>query len=231
MQQCLVPKIQSFFVAARNYLFDFVVYLLQTCGCNVYFSVASLRKPATHRLRSRKLLVNGVADPTPIGLHRVNFCSGFFCHRHVQILCWIQPFKVIAMIPCFVQGILVLVHILHLRVTALLFIVLFSFFSFLGQDMFFKYTWNNFLHTQVEICIALILASPCENTDSTISEQNATGDHILLKHVCPHSGLCAIYSRFLQRVLICLPILFQLFLKCHLIDRILEAWALNEKRQ
>ncbi|CAI9548809.1 unnamed protein product [Staurois parvus] len=71
-------------------------------------------------------------------------------------------------------------------------------------DMFFKYTWNNFLHTQVEICIALILASPGDSTDSLISEQNSAGEHILLRH---------------------------LFLKCHLIDRILEAWALNEKRQ
>lgn len=50
--------------------------------------------------------------------------------------------------------------------------------------MFFKYTWNNFLHTQVEICIALILSSPFENTEnSTITEQDATGDNLLLKHV------------------------------------------------
>lgn len=49
--------------------------------------------------------------------------------------------------------------------------------------MFFKYTWNNFLHTQVEICIALILASPGDSTDSLISEQNSVGEHILLRHV------------------------------------------------
>lgn len=50
--------------------------------------------------------------------------------------------------------------------------------------MFFKYTWNNFLHTQVEICIALILASPFENTEnSAITEQDSTGDNLLLKHV------------------------------------------------
>lgn len=53
--------------------------------------------------------------------------------------------------------------------------------------MFFKYTWNNFLHTQVEICTALILASPFESTEnSTISDQDSIGDHLLLKHVsCP----------------------------------------------
>lgn len=50
--------------------------------------------------------------------------------------------------------------------------------------MFFKYTWNNFLHTQVEICIALILASPFENTEnSTITDQDSAGDNLLLKHV------------------------------------------------
>lgn len=51
-------------------------------------------------------------------------------------------------------------------------------------DMFFKYTWNNFLHTQVEICIALILASPFENMEnSTITDHDSTGDNLLLKHV------------------------------------------------
>uniref|UniRef100_A0A452SKX2 Protein phosphatase 6 regulatory subunit 3 n=1 Tax=Ursus americanus TaxID=9643 RepID=A0A452SKX2_URSAM len=72
-------------------------------------------------------------------------------------------------------------------------------------DMFFKYTWNNFLHTQVEICIALILASPFENTEnSTITDQDSTGDNLLLKH---------------------------LFQKCQLIERILDAWEMNEKKQ
>lgn len=56
--------------------------------------------------------------------------------------------------------------------------------EFVFQDMFFKYTWNNFLHTQVEICIALILASPLENTENgTITDQDSSGDNLLLKHV------------------------------------------------
>ncbi|XP_053882102.1 serine/threonine-protein phosphatase 6 regulatory subunit 3-like [Malaclemys terrapin pileata] len=72
-------------------------------------------------------------------------------------------------------------------------------------DMFFKYTWNNFLHTQVEICIALILASPLESTENgTITDQDSIGDSLLLKH---------------------------LFLKCQLVERILEAWEMNEKKQ
>lgn len=34
------------------------------------------------------------------------------------------------------------------------------FFFFFFQDLFFKYTWNNFLHLQVELCVAAILR-PC----------------------------------------------------------------------
>uniref|UniRef100_A0A6I8P789 Protein phosphatase 6 regulatory subunit 3 n=1 Tax=Ornithorhynchus anatinus TaxID=9258 RepID=A0A6I8P789_ORNAN len=76
-------------------------------------------------------------------------------------------------------------------------------------DLFFRYTWNNFLHAQVEICIALILASPEDSSTTTPSTTPATQDapghhHLLLKH---------------------------LFLKCHLVERILEAWDLNEKKQ
>ncbi|NWH61918.1 PP6R3 phosphatase, partial [Geococcyx californianus] len=80
-------------------------------------------------------------------------------------------------------------------------------------DMFFKYTWNNFLHTQVEICVALILASPLESPENgTITDRDSTdnpllkgqGDNLLLKH---------------------------LFLKCQLIERILDAWEMNEKKQ
>lgn len=37
-------------------------------------------------------------------------------------------------------------------------VVLFLFFS--PQDLFFKYTWNNFLHLQVELCVAAIVR-PC----------------------------------------------------------------------
>lgn len=36
--------------------------------------------------------------------------------------------------------------------------ILFTISFFLGlQDLFFKYTWNNFLHLQVELCVASIM--------------------------------------------------------------------------
>ncbi|XP_024944223.1 serine/threonine-protein phosphatase 6 regulatory subunit 3 isoform X2 [Cephus cinctus] len=60
-------------------------------------------------------------------------------------------------------------------------------------DLFFKYSWNNFLHTQVEQCLALAINSTCHDTNDIIY---------------PH-----------------------LFIKCRLIDRILEAWDKNDNKQ
>ncbi|XP_046827950.1 serine/threonine-protein phosphatase 6 regulatory subunit 3 isoform X1 [Vespa crabro] len=58
-------------------------------------------------------------------------------------------------------------------------------------DLFFKYTWNNFLHTQVQQCLAL--AINCDYQDNNI------------------------YGN--------------IFVKCRLIERILEAWDKNENKQ
>lgn len=71
--------------------------------------------------------------------------------------------------------------------------------------MFFKYTWNNFLHTQVEICIALILATPFESTENgTISDQNSAGNNLLLKHVsCPSISFMLLKIQFYNRVIPC----------------------------
>ncbi|XP_067850101.1 serine/threonine-protein phosphatase 6 regulatory subunit 3 isoform X2 [Heptranchias perlo] len=75
-------------------------------------------------------------------------------------------------------------------------------------DMYFRYVWNNFLHVQVEICIATILGSPPSHDASTANniEDNpdTARENILIKH---------------------------LFQKCQLIQRILDAWENNEKEQ
>ncbi|XP_076248326.1 phosphatase 6 regulatory subunit 1-like protein fmt isoform X2 [Calliopsis andreniformis] len=60
-------------------------------------------------------------------------------------------------------------------------------------DLFFKYTWNNFLHTQVQLCLAL--AINCDFKD--------------IKDI--------IYDT--------------VFIKCRLIERILEAWDKNDSKQ
>ncbi|XP_011697032.1 PREDICTED: serine/threonine-protein phosphatase 6 regulatory subunit 3 isoform X4 [Wasmannia auropunctata] len=59
-------------------------------------------------------------------------------------------------------------------------------------DLFFKYTWNNFLHTQVQQCLALAINGGQRDND-------------------------IIYNN--------------IFIKCKLIERILEAWDKNESKQ
>lgn len=50
--------------------------------------------------------------------------------------------------------------------------------------MYFKYIWNNFLHIQVEICTAMILAMPPAPTDTqSDKEQENARESILIKHV------------------------------------------------
>lgn len=50
--------------------------------------------------------------------------------------------------------------------------------------MYFKYIWNNFLHIQVEICTAMILAMPPAPTDiQPDTEQENARESILIKHV------------------------------------------------
>ncbi|MGH0122305.1 UNVERIFIED_CONTAM: hypothetical protein FKN15_033322, partial [Acipenser sinensis] len=76
-------------------------------------------------------------------------------------------------------------------------------------DMYFKYIWNNFLHIQVEICTAMILASPPAQNESTeinrdTEQQESVRENDLVKH---------------------------LFQKCQLTQRILDAWDSNEKEQ
>uniref|UniRef100_A0A8C7IY91 Protein phosphatase 6, regulatory subunit 2b n=1 Tax=Oncorhynchus kisutch TaxID=8019 RepID=A0A8C7IY91_ONCKI len=68
-------------------------------------------------------------------------------------------------------------------------------------DLFFKYTWNNFLHFQVELCVA---ASP--------------GPTLPLPSVPPDISTHN-------------PLVTHLFQDCRLVLRILEAWEENDKMQ
>ncbi|XP_048886579.1 serine/threonine-protein phosphatase 6 regulatory subunit 3-like isoform X2 [Brienomyrus brachyistius] len=75
-------------------------------------------------------------------------------------------------------------------------------------DMYFKYIWNNFLHIQVEICIAMILTLPPTQSASPIingdNDSESVRENLLVQH---------------------------LFQKCQLLQRILDAWVSNEKEQ
>ncbi|XP_026533232.1 serine/threonine-protein phosphatase 6 regulatory subunit 1 isoform X1 [Notechis scutatus] len=70
-------------------------------------------------------------------------------------------------------------------------------------DLYFKYTYNNFLHAQIEACLSNIF-SPL------------VGDETIENHSEPHPET---------------PVIQHLLQKCRLIQRILSAWEENEQSQ
>ncbi|XP_021072422.1 serine/threonine-protein phosphatase 6 regulatory subunit 2 isoform X6 [Mus pahari] len=94
-------------------------------------------------------------------------------------------------------------------------------------DLFFKYTWNNFLHLQVELCIAAILshAAPEEQTEASGSDSKAE----------PLQGSGDGNGKLETAPSITSPpentMVTHLFQKCCLVQRILEAWEANDHTQ
>lgn len=99
-------------------------------------------------------------------------------------------------------------------------------------DLFFKYTWNNFLHLQVELCVAAILR-PCAHEmrlqsalgsqkeskpyEDALQEQTAleaTSEPSVSPDNSAHNLMVT-----------------HLFQHCHLVQRILGAWEENDKLQ
>ncbi|XP_007952957.1 serine/threonine-protein phosphatase 6 regulatory subunit 2 [Orycteropus afer afer] len=84
-------------------------------------------------------------------------------------------------------------------------------------DLFFKYTWNNFLHFQVELCVTAILShtAPEDRPQAGgMSHRPPGSDALVLRE---HPAL--------------MPPVPQLFQKCCLVQRILEAWEANDHTQ
>ncbi|XP_044050671.1 serine/threonine-protein phosphatase 6 regulatory subunit 2 isoform X3 [Siniperca chuatsi] len=99
-------------------------------------------------------------------------------------------------------------------------------------DLFFKYTWNNFLHLQVELCVAAILR-PCahemrlqpglgfqekSNPHQDSSQEQALTETPSEPPVTPENSAHNL-------------MVTHLFQHCHLVQRILEAWEENDKIQ
>ncbi|XP_043738463.1 serine/threonine-protein phosphatase 6 regulatory subunit 2 isoform X3 [Cervus elaphus] len=90
-------------------------------------------------------------------------------------------------------------------------------------DLFFKYTWNNFLHLQVELCIAAILShtaredrAAASGPEGGLEPPPSSGDPATPQPASsrPESTMVA-----------------HLFQKCCLVQRILEAWEANDHTQ
>ncbi|KAK7892156.1 hypothetical protein WMY93_024119 [Mugilogobius chulae] len=99
-------------------------------------------------------------------------------------------------------------------------------------DLFFKYTWNNFLHLQVELCVAAILR-PCAHEmklqpilgsqDKTQTEEGPQEPSEALS--TPKRALDQPENSAHNLLM------SHLFQHCHLVQRILEAWEENDKLQ
>ncbi|XP_056131809.1 serine/threonine-protein phosphatase 6 regulatory subunit 2-like isoform X2 [Lampris incognitus] len=98
-------------------------------------------------------------------------------------------------------------------------------------DLFFKYSWNNFLHFQVEMCVASILNHPCSEERSIPGLQNhndkPAGAGSPEAHlVGGESGRTSEPETSIRKALVA-----HLFQKCRLVQRILDAWEENDKIQ
>ncbi|XP_062839547.1 serine/threonine-protein phosphatase 6 regulatory subunit 2 isoform X2 [Anolis carolinensis] len=94
-------------------------------------------------------------------------------------------------------------------------------------DLFFKYTWNNFLHFQVELCIAAILALSSSSSSSVHENQPPPSD--AERKDVAEGGLASGEAPKNGR-----PeniMLTHLFQKCCLVQRILDAWETNDRIQ
>uniref|UniRef100_A0A8C8I8H3 Protein phosphatase 6, regulatory subunit 2b n=1 Tax=Oncorhynchus tshawytscha TaxID=74940 RepID=A0A8C8I8H3_ONCTS len=99
-----------------------------------------------------------------------------------------------------------------------------------NTDLFFKYTWNNFLHFQVELCVAAILSHSAQEQRPLVTQENprlqqepqekqaSPGPTLPLPSVPPDISTHN-------------PLVTHLFQDCRLVLRILEAWEENDKMQ
>ncbi|XP_005729934.1 serine/threonine-protein phosphatase 6 regulatory subunit 2 isoform X1 [Pundamilia nyererei] len=100
-------------------------------------------------------------------------------------------------------------------------------------DLFFKYTWNNFLHLQVELCVAAIVR-PCAHemrlqpglvTQEKVKPHPDAAPEQELNET-PTSELSDRSENSAHNLMVT-----HLFQHCHLVQRILEAWEGNDKIQ
>ncbi|XP_067387504.1 serine/threonine-protein phosphatase 6 regulatory subunit 2 isoform X2 [Emydura macquarii macquarii] len=90
-------------------------------------------------------------------------------------------------------------------------------------DLFFKYTWNNFLHFQVELCIAAILSHSVYEGKSTTNDLE-NKEEVLNGNVTTENLKTPDHSP--ENVMVT-----HLFQNCCLVQRILDAWEVNDKIQ
>ncbi|XP_076848959.1 serine/threonine-protein phosphatase 6 regulatory subunit 2 isoform X1 [Brachyhypopomus gauderio] len=88
-------------------------------------------------------------------------------------------------------------------------------------DLFFKFTWNNFLHVQVEQCVSAILNQTAPEGPTQDSPEPARTDHT-------HTSSADTAN---LEMLSHQDLVKHLFQKCRLLQRLLDAWEENDKTQ
>ncbi|XP_062861308.1 serine/threonine-protein phosphatase 6 regulatory subunit 2 isoform X2 [Trichomycterus rosablanca] len=95
-------------------------------------------------------------------------------------------------------------------------------------DLFFKFTWNNFLHVQVQQCVFAILHQTApeemaQDSPEHIQPENVPTDKGHTPVGVPKSDASSMLSRQ--------DLIMHLFQNCRLVQRILDAWDENDKTQ
>ncbi|KAM6303004.1 serine/threonine-protein phosphatase 6 regulatory subunit 2 isoform 1-T3 [Podargus strigoides] len=90
-------------------------------------------------------------------------------------------------------------------------------------DLFFKYTWNNFLHFQVELSIAAILSHSVQEGKTTTNDLESK-EEVLNGNMATENA--APPETNTENIMVT-----HLFQKCCLVQRILDAWEANDKIQ
>ncbi|XP_065599929.1 serine/threonine-protein phosphatase 6 regulatory subunit 2 isoform X2 [Cyrtonyx montezumae] len=90
-------------------------------------------------------------------------------------------------------------------------------------DLFFKYTWNNFLHFQVELSIAAILSHSVQEGRTTANDLESR-EEVLNGNVTTENQEAP--ENNTENIMVT-----HLFQKCCLVQRILDAWEANDKIQ
>ncbi|KAJ8006971.1 hypothetical protein DPEC_G00112730 [Dallia pectoralis] len=99
-------------------------------------------------------------------------------------------------------------------------------------DLFFKYSWNNFLHFQVELCVASILnhsipeERPAPGLQNHKEEKPPENQEEVDGEVVEQAKATETEETSLHNTLVA-----HLFQKCRLVQRILDAWEENDKIQ
>nr|XP_019955437.1 PREDICTED: serine/threonine-protein phosphatase 6 regulatory subunit 2-like isoform X3 [Paralichthys olivaceus] len=97
-------------------------------------------------------------------------------------------------------------------------------------DLFFKYSWNNFLHFQVELCVAAILNHPSSEERHGPGLQNHDGNPAAsnpeVQGEAVETGRTVDPQTSIHNALVA-----HLFQKCRLVQRILDAWEENDRIQ